>query len=411
VRERLRDALISLCKQLGVLNPDQRHLLYAIVADLAERDALPPLEVDPAALRSSLPRGSSLAQPEVTPEIDALLGRCTDPDAARIVAGEIIAGSHDGIGSGLAASAAATAVEAEPDAAPTPAPAAAIEPERLEDVLAELDALIGLAPVKEEIQRLVAVHRLNAARATSERPAVNTTLHLVFTGPPGTGKTTVARLVARLYGALGLVSRGHLVEVNRADLIAGYVGQTAIKVTEAVTRAKGGVLFIDEAYALTPSSSVDYGTEAIATLVKLMEDNRDDLAIVAAGYSDDMREFVASNPGLKSRFQTFIEFPAYSADELLAIFTAEATEHGIQVPDPVQAALQDHLSRVDTAGDVGNARYVRGLFEAMYARMAQRALADGHVEDHEHEAFAVEDVPPPDPDNARRERPRMGFGT
>lgn len=411
MRERLRDALISLCKQIGIAAPDQRHLLYVIVTDLEGRDELAPIEADPADLYRGLPRGSALEQATISPPLDALLGRCSSAEAARTVAQEILDGTHDATVEANA-SAAQTATEVAQTTTQTTEPAPAViseQPPTLDEALAELDALIGLAPVKAEIQRLVAVHRLNAARTADEKPMVSTTLHLVFAGPPGTGKTTVARIVARIYGALGLVSRGQLVEVNRADLIAGYVGQTALKVTDAVNRAKGGVLFIDEAYALTPTSSVDYGAEAIATLVKLMEDNRGDLAVIAAGYSEDMRQFVASNPGLKSRFQTFVNFPAYSPDELVAIFTDEAARHDIDVPAEARDAVRAHIDAVDTASDVGNARYVRGLFEVMYGRMAQRALADGVVEAHEHQAFAIDDVPAPDPDDARKSRQSFGF--
>lgn len=414
MRDRLRDALMSLCKQLGILAPDQRHLLVVIVADLESRDALAPLETSSKDLRAALTRGSSLDQPTIAPVLDALIKRCSDAESARAVAAEIINGDHDDVGAAvteIAVGAATANQEVETAVAPTTPPAEAERDDlgTLDDALAELDALIGLEPVKSEVRRLVAVHRLNAARAGEEKPAVSTTLHLVFTGPPGTGKTTVARIVARIYGALGLVSRGHLVEVNRADLIAGYVGQTALKVTEAVNRAKGGVLFIDEAYALTPTSPVDYGAEAIATLVKLMEDHRGDLAVIAAGYSEDMKALVASNPGLKSRFQTFVEFPPYSPDELLEIFAHEAERHAIGVPEDVRQSIRAHLASVETEADVGNARYVRGLFEVMYGRMAERALADGEIEDHEHNAFTANDVPEPDSTTIRRRKQSFGF--
>ena len=189
-----------------------------------------------------------------------------------------------------------------------------------QEILAELDALVGLASAKQAVRRAMAVQALNAERRKQGLPVVGASQHMVFIGPAGTGKTTVARIVARLYGSMGLLSKGHLVETGRADLVAGYVGQTAIKVQEAVERALGGVLFIDEAYALAGAGYNDFGAEAIATLVKLMEDHRDDLVVIVAGYPDEMRTFIDSNPGLRSRFTTYVEFDDYSVVELIQIF-------------------------------------------------------------------------------------------
>ena len=203
---------------------------------------------------------------------------------------------------------------------PPPSPV----PDTESSVLAELDALIGLGEVKSTIRQLLALQHLNEERAKAGLPQVNPSKHLVFTGDPGTGKTTVAKLVARLYKATGVVSKGHLVEAGRADLVAGYVGQTAIKVQEVVRRAIGGVLFIDEAYALATDGFVDFGDEAIATLVQMMEEHRGDLAVIVAGYSEEMRTFIESNPGLRSRFTHYVHFPNYSAEELVEIFRSIA---------------------------------------------------------------------------------------
>jgi len=264
----------------------------------------------------------------------------------------------------------------------------------LDAALADLDALVGLESVKAEIRSLVDVHVMNRARTEADQPAVPVGLHIVFTGNPGTGKTSVARIVARIYGQLGLVSKGHLVEVDRSGLVAEYVGQTAPKVREVVDAATGGVLFIDEAYALAPLDAArDYGAEAIATLVKLMEDRRGDLAVVVAGYEADMRRFVDSNTGLRSRFQRFVSFPDYGPEELLAIFVGQANAFHIAVDDDVSDRLREIFAAAPEDLRKGNGRFARNLFEQMYARMANRANRDGVIEPHEIGGFAVDDVP------------------
>lgn len=206
-------------------------------------------------------------------------------------------------------------------AAPAATAAAPVEPPRpLEELLAELDALVGLAAVKAEVKLVTNVLRVARLRKERGLPIVEQSRHLVFTGNPGTGKTTVARLLAAIYRTLGVVEKGQLVETDRSGLVAGYVGQTAIKVKEVFTSAIGGVLLIDEAYALARGSGSDFGHEAIDAIVKLMEDHRDDVVLIAAGYSEEMVDFLDANPGLRSRFPKTIFFADYTDDELLHIF-------------------------------------------------------------------------------------------
>lgn len=268
---------------------------------------------------------------------------------------------------------------AEPEQ-PVEKPAEEPEPTKsVEELLAELDGLIGLANVKGEIHRQAAVLRVEGLRKKAGLESPTITRHLVFNGNPGTGKTTVARLVAGIYRALGLLSKGQLVEVDRSELVAGYLGQTAAKTAEVVKSAEGGVLFIDEAYSL---SGDQYGKEAIDTLVKEMEDKREDLVVIVAGYPLPMAIFISENPGLESRFRTTIDFADYTDDELTAIFESMVKGADYDAGEPVLARLREILGGTERGPSFGNARFVRNLMEAAIGRHAWRLrdIADPTLE-------------------------------
>ena len=245
--------------------------------------------------------------------------------------------------------------------------------ENLEDLLAELNGYIGLDTVKEEIDTLVHWIQMQQLRKQHDLPISDLSLHMVFSGNPGTGKTTIARFLSKIFHSLGILSKGQLVEVDRGDLVAGYVGQTAIKTKDAIRKAMGGVLFIDEAYSLTNRGENDYGAEAVDTLLKAMEDHRDDLIVIVAGYIEPMEKFLHSNPGLESRFNRFIDFPDYTQDELMGIFDLRMNKAGYTMDDEARAALRQliDIERLDVKG-FGNARGVRNLFETIIARQADR---------------------------------------
>ena len=263
----------------------------------------------------------------------------------------------------------------------------------LSESLEQLNKLIGLNEVKTQVSKLISVHQANNIRSAQGLPKVPVGLHCVFTGSPGTGKTTVARYLASMYNSIGLLPSNKVYEVDRSALVAGYVGQTALKVQDAVEKAKGGVLFIDEAYSLSADSGAGFGDEAISTLVKAMEDHRENLAIIVAGYKEPMKQFIESNQGLKSRFQNYIHFSDYSSEELLSIFEELCHSHKMEIDQLTKVDLLMHIEAAKPQGDQGNARYIRNLFEKMYLNMSHRAAEDGNIDLHEILKFNSKDIP------------------
>ncbi|WP_370096181.1 right-handed parallel beta-helix repeat-containing protein [Streptacidiphilus sp. MAP12-20] len=242
-----------------------------------------------------------------------------------------------------------------------------------EEALAELDALVGLATVKQEVRTLIDLISVGRRRRQAGLKAPSLRRHLVFTGSPGTGKTTVARLYGEILASLGVLQRGHLVEVARMDLVGEHIGATALRTAEAFDRSRGGVLFIDEAYALAPEDGGrDFGREAIDTLVKLMEDHRDEVVVIVAGYTTEMERFLAANPGVASRFSRTITFPDYSSEELLQIARTQADEHEYALAEETAAALLTHFAALPKGPSFGNGRTARQVFETMIERHAVR---------------------------------------
>lgn len=251
-------------------------------------------------------------------------------------------------------------------------------PRPLEELLKELDTLVGLDRVKKDVRQLINFLKVQQMREKEGMSALPVSRHLVFYGNPGTGKTTIARLIAQVYRSLKILSRGHLVETDRSDLVAGYVGQTALKVKEVVEKSLGGVLFIDEAYALSPEGrGNDFGQEAVETLLKMMEDHREDLIVIVAGYTEKMDDFISSNPGLRSRFNKFFHFEDYHPEQLAEIFKGFCRKAAFKLTPEAEAKLHETLKLLTLTRDesFGNARSARNLFELTISKQANRIVS------------------------------------
>lgn len=264
--------------------------------------------------------------------------------------------------------------------APQEKPAEQEPVEKIEDLQAELAGYIGLERVKKEVETLINLVTVHKMRQQHGLPTAELSLHMVFSGNPGTGKTTIARMMARIYHSLGILSRGQLVEVDRSGLVAGYVGQTAIKTQKVIESALGGVLFIDEAYALNGRTENDFGQEAIDTILKAMEDHRDDLVVIVAGYDGLMEKFIHSNPGLESRFNRFLHFDDYTLEEMMAILQMQCKKGCYtlenEAAEEVRALIQEE--NTDPVS-FGNARGVRNIFERLLVQQANRLAEQEHV--------------------------------
>lgn len=250
----------------------------------------------------------------------------------------------------------------------------------LDNAIEELNSLVGVSKTKKEVENLINLVKLQKARKEQGLNTPDMSLHLVFSGNPGTGKTTVARIIAKIYKGLGLLSEGHLVETDRSNLVAGYVGQTAIKTKNVINRAVGGVLFIDEAYTLSENKNDGFGQEAIDTLLKAMEDNRDNLVVIVAGYDNLMDKFIKSNPGLQSRFNKYIHFEDYSLNELMDIFKMLCKKNQYTLSENAEKELYSYFSNINAA-DIGNGRGVRNIFEKAVTSQANRFALSGNVDE------------------------------
>ena len=345
--------------------------------------------------------------------LDAINGAAAGTSGA-VASGLGISGTASGAPAGEAKTAdgSATATEAE---------AAKAEELPEKSGMEELQELIGLKSIKHDVAELINLAKVQKMREDMGLKFVPTSLHLVFSGNPGTGKTTVARILARLYKEIGILTKGQLVEVDRSGLVAGYVGQTALKTQEKIQEAMGGVLFIDEAYALAKEGN-DYGQEAIDTILKAMEDHRRDFVVIVAGYTKPMEEFINSNPGLRSRFNKYLYFEDYTADELMGIFDLQCKKYSYKLSDEARKEIEALIREREANKDetFANAREIRNLFEDIITNQATRIAgmeapteddiltilpedlrdSDGTLEvmgEKEEEAEGKSDAPAPDP--------------
>lgn len=350
------------------------------------------------------PTGKSQAQSTLEQEMDALsraqaalmeaamkFNRENDIPVPGAATGQA---SEKSVSAGKASAEGDSKTEARQQAETQQAQAEEKKPET--DPMEDLNELIGLTGIKHDVRELYDFTKIQKLRKDAGMKTVPVSMHLVFTGNPGTGKTTVARILARLYKQIGVLSTGQLVECDRSGLVAGYVGQTAVKTQKKIEEAMGGVLFIDEAYSLARSADqgTDFGQEAIDTILKAMEDHRDEFVVIVAGYTKPMETFIHSNPGLQSRFNKFIEFPDYTVDELLAIFDLNCRKYEY-VPDPeareqVKTLLM--LRKAQMPENFANAREVRNLFETIITNQARRIAVLEHPTKEEMQRITLEDL-------------------
>jgi len=259
----------------------------------------------------------------------------------------------------------------------------------------ELNSLIGLDNIKEEVRALTALANVRKKKIDLGIPVTPNSLHMVFIGNPGTGKTTVARLIGYIYKNIGLLNNGHIIETSRKDLVGQYVGHTAPLVEKKFKEAEGGILFIDEAYSITTYSGTnDFGLEAIQTLLKLMEDDRQNTVVIAAGYPNEMKKFISSNPGLQSRFSTYINFEDYTTEQLLSIFKVFVQKDEHNLTDAAFAKLSFILEeKFGSKGNEGNARFIRNLYEKVHKKQAERLSNSNLTSKYELSTITDEDIP------------------